>query len=399
MQKTVNLLRGFVKIEIECPFPEQFLNMCAQNGVAFWGAERIDGVRIQTTVPAKNQTEAEGFAARLGGTVTLLSRHGALFFLERFKKRYVLIAGLCVCLAALLVVNEYIWEFSVEGNEALTEEEILQALHEIGVAAGTRASAVDIDTIQNQMLLRLDKLLWITVNVTGSHASVVVREREEKPEIFSRHTPVNIVAEKAGLVTRIDTLSGSAQIFPGDTVTEGELLVSGLVDSAQIGVRLVNARAQVTARVWTELHAAMPAGAVGKHYTGQSKTRRALVFGKGRVNLYRNAGQPYAMYDKISETSSLRLTGSLVFPVAVVREVYSEYRPVSYQIDERVAEDALRALLEEALRAGVKRGEIVSEKFVFRMEAGLANASLSAESLERIDVPRRIDMAEALGLP
>jgi similar to stage IV sporulation protein len=399
MQKTVNLLRGFVKVEAECPFPEQFLNMCAGNGVAFWSAERVDGVRIQTAILARDLPHAERFALRLGGTLTPLSRHGTPFFLERFKKRYVLIAGLCLCIAALMALNQYIWDFTVEGNDKLTGEEILQALTEIGISAGTRASAVDIETVRNQMLLKMSGLSWITVNVTGSHASVVVRERDEKPEIFARGTPVNVIAEKAGLVTRMDTLSGSAHVFPGDTVQQGQLLVSGLVDSAQLGVRLVNARAQVTARTWTELSAVVPTGAVGKHFTGRSDTRRAIVFGRARVNLYRNASQPYAMYDKMSEVSALKLPGGLTVPAALVREVYSEYLPVSYQMCENVAEDALEKALREELGRSVRRGRIVSEKMVFRTENGLAWAVLSAESEERIDASRKIEPAEVIGLP
>ncbi|MCL2003620.1 MAG: sporulation protein YqfD [Oscillospiraceae bacterium] len=395
MQKTVNLLRGFVRVEVECPYPERFINLCASNGVAFWGAERLDALRLQAAIPSKHLSRAEEYAARLGGSLRPLARRGAAFFLERFRKRYALIAGLFICLAALLVSNRYIWEFTVEGNTALTSEEILQALREVGVTAGSRASSVDIETVRNQMLLKLGKLSWVTVNIKGSHAAVVVREVDEKPEILSRGSPANVVAEKAGLITRIDTLSGSAQVFPGDTVRQGQLLVSGLMDSAQQGVRLVNARADVTARTWTELSAVMPTGAVGKRYTGRSKTRFALVFGSRRVNLPGTSSQPYAMYDKMSETSMLRLPQNVVFPIAAVRETVIEYEPVSYQMDESVAEDALRLALEEALRGGISRGEILSERFVLRLEPGLASASLSAECVERIDVPRKIDFAAA----
>ncbi|MDR0325293.1 MAG: sporulation protein YqfD [Oscillospiraceae bacterium] len=397
MQKMVNLLRGFARVSVECPFPERFINLCAHNNIAFWSAERVSEVRLEATIPRKALVRAEELAARIGGVLTPLDRRGMSFFLERFKGRYALIAGLLVCLLALFVSNRYIWDFSVEGNVSLTNEEILQALRESGVLTGSRSSSVNIETVRNQMLLKLDKLIWLTVNVTGSHASVVVRERAEKPEIISRGTPVNVIAEKAGLVTRIDTLSGSAQVFPGDTVQRGQLLVSGLVDSSQVGVRLVNARADVTARTWTELRAAVPTGAVGKKYTGRSKTRYALVLGGRRVNLYGNASQPYAMCDKISETSALRLPQNVVFPIALVKETYTEYEPVSYQMDESVAEDALRHALEEALRGGISRGEILSETFLFNPEPGLATGVLVAESLERIDVSHKIDLAETLG--
>jgi similar to stage IV sporulation protein len=399
LQKAVNLLRGFVRVSVECPFPESFINLCARNGIAFWGAERVGALRIDATIPAKNLTQAEGLALRLGGGLTPLEQRGVLFFLERFKKRYILIAGFVLCLAALLISNRYIWEFTVEGNAALSDEEILQALQECGITIGSPGSAVDIETLRCRMLLKLDKLLWVSINVTGSRAVVVVRERIDKPDIIDRTAPVNIVAEKAGLITAMEALSGSAQVSPGDTVHQGELLVSGLIDSARLGVRLVNARADVTARTWPEFHAVTPTGAVGKRYTGRSKTRSALVLGSKRVNLHRNSSQPYAMCDKMTETSVLRLSPTAVFPLALVRETYTEYQPVAYRLDETVAEDALRTALEETLRADVKRGEILSEKFTFQTAPGLATAVLTAECLERIDGSRKIEISEVLEFP
>jgi similar to stage IV sporulation protein len=396
MQKTINLLRGFVRILVECPFPERFLNLCAHNGVAFWGVERIDGVHMEVTIPAKDFARAEEFSVRLGGGLTVQRQSGAVFFLARFKKRYALMAGLIVCIAALLVSGRYIWDFSVEGNFVLADEEILQALRETGVTVGTPVSSIDIETIRNKILLKMDSLIWISVNVTGSHATVVVRERDEKPDIFSRHTPVNVIAGKAGLITRIDTLSGSAQVFAGDTVEKGQLLVSGLVDSGRLGVRLMNARAEVTARTWTELNAVTLTGAMGKNYTGRSKTRFTLVFSGRRINLSFRSSQPYALCDKMSKTSVLRLPQNVVFPVALVRETYTEYEPVSYRMAEDVAEDSLRAALEEELHRGISRGEVISQQLTFQSASGLASATLIAESVERIDLSRRIEIAEAL---
>jgi similar to stage IV sporulation protein len=397
LQKTVNLLRGYVRILAECPFPERFLNLCAHNSVAFWGIERIDGVAMEVTIPAKDAARAEEFAVRLGGSLKVIRQSGAVFFLARFKKRYALLAGMVICLAALLISGRYIWDFSVEGNFVLADEEILQALRETGITIGTPVSSVDIEAIRNHMLLKMDGLIWVSVNVTGSHATVVVRERAEKPDIFCRSTPVNIVAEKAGLITRIDTLSGSAKVFTGDTVEQGQLLVSGLVDSGRLGVRLMNARAEVTARTWTELKAVTPTGAVGKNYTGRSKTRTALVFVGRRINLSFRSSQPYAMCDKISKTSVLRLPQNVVFPIALVRETYVEYEPVSYRMAEDVAEDFLRIALEEELNKGIVRGEILSGQFTFRPSPGLATAVLTAEAIERIDLSRRIELSEALG--
>ncbi|MDR1668696.1 MAG: sporulation protein YqfD [Oscillospiraceae bacterium] len=397
MQKTVNLLRGFVRVTVECPYPERFINLCAVHHVAFWGAERIDLVRLEATIPARCLAQAKEYAEKLGGSLTPVKQRGASFFFARFRRRYALIAGLIVCVAALIVSNRYIWEFTVEGNQTVPDEAILEALREVGVHTGTPASSVDIVSIRNRVLLRLNALSWITVNVSGSRASVVVRERVEKPEIISRHTPVNVVASKAGLITRIDALSGAAQVFPGDTVQKGQLLVSGVIDSAQVGVRLVNARADVTARTWTELQAVTPTGAVGKRYTGRSKTRYALIFAGRRINLYGNAGQPYAMCDKISKISALRVGTGFAFPVSLVTETFTEYEPVSYQIDEAVGESFLRRELGEKLRKELAAGgEILGETVTFHTEPGLISAVLTAECLEQIGVAQKVELTESL---
>ena len=37
MQAFINRLQGRVRLEIEGAYPERFLNICAANGLPFWG--------------------------------------------------------------------------------------------------------------------------------------------------------------------------------------------------------------------------------------------------------------------------------------------------------------------------------------------------------------------------
>ena len=48
LKRTVNFLRGTVRLEAEGPFPERFLNLCAQNQVLFWGVEWLDQTRLRS---------------------------------------------------------------------------------------------------------------------------------------------------------------------------------------------------------------------------------------------------------------------------------------------------------------------------------------------------------------
>ena len=54
MQFIVNFLRGSVCFTVCGPFPERFLNLCAQNGVGFWGLVWLDGQTLELKVARRD---------------------------------------------------------------------------------------------------------------------------------------------------------------------------------------------------------------------------------------------------------------------------------------------------------------------------------------------------------
>jgi similar to stage IV sporulation protein len=169
----------------------------------------------------------------------------------------------------------------------------------------------------------MEELSWLAVNITGSRAEVIVREREPKPEIVDESRPSNVIAAKSGIITRMEVLAGEAQTEAGRTVLEGDLLVSGIYDlegaewsGISLGSRYVHAMANVYARTWYTLSVQTPLTGTGKDYTGRERTKYALLFGRHRINFYTNAGISFEDYDKIKENRPLRLPGGLTFPVS-----------------------------------------------------------------------------------
>ena len=49
-RQIINLLRGSVRVEVTGAFPERFLNLCAQEGLAFWDMEQPDSHTLRLTV-------------------------------------------------------------------------------------------------------------------------------------------------------------------------------------------------------------------------------------------------------------------------------------------------------------------------------------------------------------
>jgi similar to stage IV sporulation protein len=356
MLKLIQMLRGFVWIEAVGAYPERLINLCALNGIQFWKVEWKSETCLRLRVFYRDFARVEELARRAMCELELLRRKGAPVFLLRFRKRYALFLGLALFFLAALVLSRFIIVVEVTGNVTVPTVEILRELDRAGVRPGVYGPAVDTGAIKNQILLAIEELSWLTVNITGSRAEVIVREREPKPEIVDESRPSNVIAAKSGIVTRMEVLAGEAQTEVGRTVLEGDLLVSGIYDlegaqwsGISLGSRYVHAMANIYARTWYTISAQTPLAGTGKDFTGREKTRYALLFGRQRINFYTNAGISFEDYDKIKEKNPFKLPGGIVFPVSVINERCREYRAVPVAVNRESAETLLRKKLRAQL--------------------------------------------------
>lgn len=389
MLTIINFLRGFLEIHISGKFPERFLNICSAAGIAFWDLKIISPEEYSAKIKRRDMQKVTSLAESAMCTVIVRGERGAPFFLFRFKKRYIFIAGMLLCIVALYGTSARIWDFEVIGNETVSSEHILRQLGKLGVKPGVRAKEVDPEALEDLMLLRIKELSWFTVNVSGSLATVEVRERIPAPEVVDERAPCNIVAGKAGIIESISVLEGSAHAVAGDTITKGQLLVSGIVDNVS-GARVVRAMAEIKARTWYTYTAKMPVELPFKSLTGENQSKYSLIFGSNRINFYFNSSFRFTEYDKIVERTRLTLPGGVTLPIVVERMTGREYSSHMAQVDGYDSEEVLKEHLLSRLERGAHEAEIVSIEYDFDIADGMLSATLTAECLEDIAVAAEI---------
>lgn len=136
-------------------------------------------------------------------------------FWRRLRRRYVLLAGAVLALVLMFGGNLVIWDFQVSGNDTVPTETILRALEDYGITVGSPGLHIDQETMRNHVLLALPEVSWLAVNVRGCVAHVQVVERHRPPKAADRSTVTNIVARRAGLITKVEALEGQAMVLPG----------------------------------------------------------------------------------------------------------------------------------------------------------------------------------------
>ena len=221
LNQIVNRLQGQVRIRVETPFPERVLNLCGARNLAFWDMEWESETAFTCRLNRRDYYALRRVVKQLDCRLTVVRKEGVPFFLGRFRRRHALLAGLTLCSALLFFGSFFIWDFTVEGNQRVTDEEILRALQRQGVGIGTFGISLDTEDIRNHVLLEIPELLWITVNVSGCRAYVEVRERVEAPEPVDEREPTNVVARRDGLILDIQAMDGVRCVLPGTSVEAG----------------------------------------------------------------------------------------------------------------------------------------------------------------------------------
>ena len=386
MGRIYEKLRGKLRIEVCGAYVEGLLNAAALEAVELWDIECVDCYTLRMNVYEPDYLRLQALAEKCMCEVKTISARGGSRDRKLIKRRLPLLAFLLLSALLLFASSLFVWEIEVVGNERLSRGQVLRALSRSGVDLGTYRYSVSADLVRSSMMQQLPELGWMTVNISGSRAVAVIVERQEKPEIYAQSDPADIVASKTGIIQNISVENGKLVVSRGQSVLEGELLVSGVMDSLTNGSKFVRAKAKVTAETWHELSAVCPAEEEVKEPGILSRNRFAVVFGKRRINLYFDSGKAIDECDKIIHEYKVGVDGLFALPVTIVRE---ELIPYDTELMPAYDRQAMAGQLEEELLENVE-GEVLSQSFSEGESGGLYVLTLRSHCLE--DIALAVDM-------
>lgn len=379
MLRLWEMVRGRARLRLRGVERARLLERCREAGLRLEKLEAEDALTLRLELRAEQLPRLRQIAEGLGFETELLSQRGGREGLRRLGRRWALAAGLTGMLALLLVSQLFIWQIRVQGCESLSRGQVLRALAACGVEPGTFAPAVRQELVRSQMLTELPALEWMTVNISGSRATVLVRERREKPEIAGEG-PREIRAARAGIIRSMTVLEGVALAQPGDAVLPGELLVSGVAESLSAPPRLVQARAEIRAETWRELVAVCPVEMLQTRQKGTAERSFALLFGKKLLPLGKNWGKGLDECDKIVHEYTLGVEGLFSLPLSLRQSVQRPRLPDGGAAER--SEEMKRALLQR-LETEID-GEVLDTSFSAGYTDGLLTVTLQAHCCENI---------------
>lgn len=398
LQQWPAYLRGYVVIIVEGKAPEKFINLSVVQGIQLWDIVPLGKERFMAKVAVSQVKYLRAVARTTKTRFRIKQKVGFPFTLRRFRRHKTFITGGVLFVALLYWLSSMIWFIDYSSPEELQDldpQEVLNAAYELGLRPGVFKHSLDLKEIEKTLEVRIPRLAWAGIEIRGTRAVIRIVEKKLPRDDLLEHRPGHLVAAKEGVISELLLIDGRPVVQVGDTVTRGQILISGIVtpdydteaeNSAMGQPRLVRARGVVRARVWYEGRGEVPLIETGEKYTGREVTTVKLVI-LDREIILKGPQQPAFTHFHQKETShKLVPWRNWQVPVELLTTTYLEVEPFRREIGARQAQAiALKKALEEVQRQLPANHRILHQREqVEEGTDGLVRVKVTVETVEEI---------------
>jgi similar to stage IV sporulation protein len=264
----------------------------------------------------------------------------------------------------LALSTSIIWDIEITGCKPEIEPQVMNVLNMEKIGRGSFKMGLDPKKIASRIVMKVDGIAWVGVEIKGVKLFVTIEDSIAVPELIKNNEFFNIVAERDGLITKLEVFAGNTKVKEGETVKRGQILVSGKLESKfpELGTRDVHALGRIVARTWYESSIPVSMQYTQRLRTGKDQETIYLKFLDWKLKL---PGSKLAF--EISETTNYDKTLAgpfgLKLPIGLAVEKSFEIieKQVSLTFDEAVsiAEEMAREELAHRLPPDSK---VVDEK-------------------------------------
>lgn len=313
----IRCARGYAVFRVSGRFPERFINITTRNDIRVWDVRR-DGETITAAMYLSDYRRIRPLARASGVRLKVCEKHGLPTYALRWRDRLGIVIGAFVFLLTVFVMSQFIWSIDITGLDTISESEMRSLLSSHGLYVGAFKPSLNYGDVSRSVMLDNGKVGWMAVNVTGSYASVEIKEEATAPEIPDFRQPMNVKARRDGTILRIDAGEGKTLIEEGSGVIEGQLIVGGVMEDQQGGVRLVRADASVLAATAYGAQFSVPDSLTVTLPDGETGERQTLSLFGLRIPLsgYGGSSQFTAVTERFDCMTALETT----LPAGVITE-------------------------------------------------------------------------------
>lgn len=376
---------GYLGITIEGYYIERFINMCRSNKIAIWHLKRKKEVQLDFRVNIHDFKEVCNIAKRTRCKLKIKSKRGVPFLLHRYKKRKIFFILLIIIIFLTLLSSNFVWNVDIIEENGQELENIEKDIEEAGLKTGEWKAKINTKEIINKIRLQRTDIAWMGIELKGTNAIVKLVKADEKPEIVDDDEYCSIISEKAGIITKINAQTGTANVKVGDTVNVGDTLINGWMEGKYTGIRYVHAQGEIEAKVWYTKYKNIPYNTTERKETGNIQNQYTIKFNNFKINLHKGVSK-FKIYDTIETENKMRLFSDFYLPISIIKTTYKEVEEQPKIYDK-----------EEAKNIGIQQLQEELDKEIENKESIVGTNINTYEKEDSIDVYVTYEVLENIG--
>jgi hypothetical protein len=166
------------------------------------------------------------------------------------------------------------------------------------------------------------------------------------------------VADQDAYILSSTVTNGTALVHPGDSVTKGQILISGYIDNG-FHIRASRAGGEILGLTNRNLSAVMPSKSLNILEQTTTKYNISLSIRKKRINLWKDSRISDTCCGRMYEEYFVSLPGGYQLPVAICIDRYPSYQTEGYDIPQEKADSGLKDFSEAYLTNQMIAGTIL----------------------------------------
>lgn len=354
-------LLGYITVTIEGYYIERFINICKIKKVPIWSLKREGEIYLTLKTQVKEFKKICNIAKKVKCKVKIKNKRGLPFLLHKYKKRKTFVVLLILVIPLIIFSSNFIWNIEIKEENDQPLENIERDLEDVGLKVGKLKSKIETKEIINKIRLKRNDIAWMGIELKGTNVIIKVVKADNKPEIIDENEFCNIISDKTGLITKINSQTGTANVKVGDIVNIGDVLINGWMDGKYTGIRYVHAKGEIQAKVWHTEYKNIKYNTIERVETGNYENKYSIIINNFKINFYKKLSK-FKIYDTIDTENKLRIFSDFYLPISVVKTMNKEIEEIQKKYEVEEAKKIGIGELEKKLDSEIENKESIVSK-------------------------------------
>ena len=242
----------------------------------------------------------------------------------------------------------------------------------------------------NKIRLERKDVAWVGIELKGTNAIVKLVKADAKPDIINENEFCNIISNKEGVITKINSQTGTANVKVGDTVKVNDVLINGWMEGKFTGIRYVHAKGEIEAKVWYTKNKKIYYNTTQTQETGNVEKKYGLKINNFKINFSKRVSK-FQIYDTIETENKFKLFSDFYLPISILKTTNKELENTQKSYDlEQAKNIGIEELQEELDKEIENKDKIVNKNINTYEDEDGVNVYVTYEVLENIGTNEKI---------